>query len=292
MRATARQRLPRRERYRYVDSRVTCLFKTTGCYQPPSNKIRAAYTPSGSGARAILPGLLKRNAGAIINIASVMALHSLPITTLYSATKAYLLSLSRGLQGEVAGTGVRVQAVLPAGTATEFYDQAGIPLSAFDPAAVMTTENLVDAALAGFDQCEEVTLPSVHNHDLWAAYDEARAILFGATQVGIPALRTSGCKTPADRPETPDLWSGSRTASACARAGSLVGAISRRRVSTGHLQELSFRRIFERRRPDTRRDGVIGEGSARRGPLVGAPGRSLHTLACCCAVSQTARRML
>lgn len=140
-------------------------------------------------ARAVLPGLLKRNTGAIINIASVMAFHALPITTLYSATKSYLLTFSRGLQGELAETGVRVQAVLPAGTATEFYDHSGIPLSAFDPAAVMTTENLVDAALAGFDRGEDVTLPSVHNDELWPAYEQARSELFGATQTGIPAPR-------------------------------------------------------------------------------------------------------
>ena len=139
--------------------------------------------------RAVLPGFLKRDNGAIINIASVMAFHALPITTLYSATKSYLLTFSRGLLGELAATGVRVQAVLPAGTATEFYDHSGIPLSAFDPAAVMTTENMVDAALAGFDQGEDVTLPSVHDAGLWTAYDEARALLFGATQVGVPAPR-------------------------------------------------------------------------------------------------------
>ena len=96
--------------------------------------------------RAVLPAFLQRNSGRIINVASVMALHALPITTLYSATKSYLLTFSRGLQAELAGTGVRVQAVLPAGVATEFYDQSGVPLSAFDPAAVMTTEDLVDAA--------------------------------------------------------------------------------------------------------------------------------------------------
>ena len=140
-------------------------------------------------ARAILPAFLQRDAGAIINIASVIAFHSLPITTLYSATKSYVLTLSRGLQGEVAGTGVRVQVVLPAGTATEFYDHSGIPLSAFDPAAVMTTENLVDAALVGFDRGEEVTLPSIHDPALWDAYEQARTALFGATQVGIPAPR-------------------------------------------------------------------------------------------------------
>ena len=140
-------------------------------------------------ARAVLPAFLKRDAGAIINISSVMAFHALPITTLYSATKSYVLMFSRGLQGELAGTGVRVQAVLPAGTATEFYDHSGIPLSAFDAAAVMTTENLVDAALAGFDKGEAVTLPSVHDAELWTTYDEAQDALFGATQVGSPAPR-------------------------------------------------------------------------------------------------------
>lgn len=139
--------------------------------------------------RAALPAFLSRNSGAIINISSVMALHSLAITSLYSGTKGFVLNFSRGLQEELAGTGVRVQVVLPAGVATEFYDQAGIPLSAFDPAAVMTTENMVDAALAGFDQGEAVTLPSVHDSSLWDTYDAARTVLFGATQIGIPAPR-------------------------------------------------------------------------------------------------------
>ncbi|MBS1048776.1 SDR family NAD(P)-dependent oxidoreductase [Gluconobacter cerinus] len=140
-------------------------------------------------ARAVLPGFVKRNTGAIINIGSVMAFCALPITTLYSATKSYLLTFSQGLKAELAETGVRVQAVLPAGTATEFYDHAGIPLSAFDQAAIMTTENLVDAALAGFDQGEDVTLPSVHDAGLWSAYENARSTLFRTTQTGVPAPR-------------------------------------------------------------------------------------------------------
>ncbi|MER9327019.1 SDR family oxidoreductase [Mesorhizobium sp. M0488] len=139
--------------------------------------------------RAVLPAFLSRNAGAIINVASVLALHSLPIASLYSGTKAYVLNFSRGLQDELAGTNVRLQVVLPAGTATEFYDHAGIPLSAFDPAVVMTAENMVDAALAGFDQGEAVTLPSVHDRALWENYDAARATLFAATQTGEPAPR-------------------------------------------------------------------------------------------------------
>lgn len=139
--------------------------------------------------RAALPPFLSRDAGAIINIASVMALHSLPITSLYGGTKAFVLAWSRGIQEELAGTGVRLQVVLPAGVATEFYDQAGIPLSAFDPAVVMTAEDMVDAALAGFDRSEAVTLPSVHDLTLWDAYDATRATLFDATQNGKPAPR-------------------------------------------------------------------------------------------------------
>ncbi|OBZ95535.1 AraC family transcriptional regulator [Pararhizobium polonicum] len=139
--------------------------------------------------RAALPHFVDRNSGAIINIASVMALHSLPITSLYSATKAFVLSFSRGLQEELAGTGVKVQTVLPAGTATEFYDQAGIPLSAFDPELVMSTTELVDAALAGFDKGELVTLPSVENLELWSSFNIARNDLFAATQSGKPASR-------------------------------------------------------------------------------------------------------
>lgn len=142
-------------------------------------------------ARAVLPAFLERDTGAIINIASVSAFHVLPVTTLYSATKSYILTFSRGLQSELAGTGVRVQAVLPAATATEFFDGSGVPLSSLDPDTVMTTEDLVDAALAGFDQGEQVTLPSVQDDGLWAAYDQAQARLAGASQLGTPALRYS-----------------------------------------------------------------------------------------------------
>ena len=53
----------------------------------------------------------------------------------------------------------------------------------------MTSENLVDAALAGLDQGEDITLPSVADATLWDKYDEARATLFAATQNGEPAPR-------------------------------------------------------------------------------------------------------
>jgi len=139
--------------------------------------------------RAALPGMRERNHGSIVNIGSVMAFHAMPVTSLYSATKAFVLTYSRGIAQEVQGTGIRVQAVLPAGTVTDFYETAGVPISNFDQSVFMSAEELVDAALLGLDRGEEVTLPSVHDAALWDAYDAARAGLFGGTQNGSPAER-------------------------------------------------------------------------------------------------------
>jgi short-subunit dehydrogenase len=138
---------------------------------------------------AVLPALLSRNDGVIVNIASVLAIHSLPVSSIYSGTKAFVLNFSRGLQDELAETGVKVQVVLPATTATEIWDASGVPLSALDPETVMTAESLVDAALAGFDKGEAITWPSVADASLWDKYDAARSTLFEATQTGKPAAR-------------------------------------------------------------------------------------------------------
>jgi len=138
---------------------------------------------------AVLPAFVARNEGVIINVASVLALHALPVSSVYSGTKAFVLNFSRGLQSELAETNVKVQAVLPAATATEIWDASGIPLSALAAETVMTTENMVDAALAGLDNGELVTLPSVADGTLWDKYDAARSELFKATQTGRPAPR-------------------------------------------------------------------------------------------------------
>jgi short-subunit dehydrogenase len=139
--------------------------------------------------QAAVPAFVSRNQGVIVNIASVLAIHSIPVSSVYSGTKAFVLQYSRGLQQELAETGVKVQIVLPASTATEIWDESGIPLSALQKESVMTTENLVDAALAGLDQGELVTWPSVADASLWDQYDAARSALFAATQVGKPAPR-------------------------------------------------------------------------------------------------------
>lgn len=138
---------------------------------------------------AVLPAFKKRNEGIIINIASALALHSLPVSSVYSGTKGFVLNFSRGLQQELATTGIRIQVVLPAATATDLWDSSGVPLVALAPDTVMSVEHLVDAALAGFDQGESVTLPSMADIALWERYDTARINLFAAMQTGNPAPR-------------------------------------------------------------------------------------------------------
>jgi short-subunit dehydrogenase len=138
---------------------------------------------------AVLPAFLNRNEGAIINVASVLSIHAWKASSVYSGTKGFVLNFTRGLQDELANTGVKVQLVNPASTATEIWDIAGIPLATLAPENVMTTENMVDAALAGFDMGEKITWPSVADVSLWEKYDEARSKLFAATQTGQPAPR-------------------------------------------------------------------------------------------------------
>lgn len=138
---------------------------------------------------AIYPEFKARNKGTLINIGSVLALFSLPGSNLYSATKAYVQSFTRALQEEAAGTGVTVQLVMPGATATDIWELSGVPLSHLEPTHVMTPEDLVDAALAGLDLGEAVTLPSVEDFALFAAYEAARQALAAATANGRPASR-------------------------------------------------------------------------------------------------------
>ncbi len=139
---------------------------------------------------AVLPGFTESNSGTIINISSVAALGEMPVTALYSGSKAFILSFTRGLAGELAATGVRVQAVLPGPVATDGWDNAGLPLSSLNPATVMSVPDCVDAALGGLDTGETITLPSVEDAaTLLANYDAARFALLGASQSGTPASR-------------------------------------------------------------------------------------------------------
>jgi len=138
---------------------------------------------------AILPAFLQRDRGTIINISSVLAVHTLPFSGVYSGTKGYVSAFTKGLQAEVAGTRVVVQQVLPAATRTDFWEIGGVPLSALNPTSVMSAEDLVDAALADLDAGVLASLPSVEDGQLWSTYETASSGLFVGAQRDQPASR-------------------------------------------------------------------------------------------------------
>jgi uncharacterized protein len=128
-------------------------------------------------AHAVLPGLLARGNGAIINIASVMSQMVQPGNTVYGGTKAYLLHLSQVLAQEVGSSGVRIQVVLPGATRTEIWNGSGIELDQLPAEIVMEVDEMVDAALAGFDEGELVTIPSLPDAADWQRLVDARSAL-------------------------------------------------------------------------------------------------------------------
>jgi short-subunit dehydrogenase len=138
-------------------------------------------------ANAIAPRLAKAGEGAIVNIGSVVGLAPEFGMSVYGATKAFALFLSQGLSLELSPKGVYVQAVLPAGTRTEIWERAGIDVNALPN--LMEAGDLVDAALAGFDRRELVTIPPLHDGARWDALDAARQALLSDIRQGDVAER-------------------------------------------------------------------------------------------------------
>jgi short-subunit dehydrogenase len=138
---------------------------------------------------AAAPEFVSRGKGTIVNIASIVAVAPERLNGVYGATKAFVLAFSQSLQHELAAKGVRVQAVLPGAIRTEFWAIAGHPVENLPQTIVMEAEDLVDAALAGLDQGEFATLPSLPDVADWDAFQSARAALGPNLSRSKPAAR-------------------------------------------------------------------------------------------------------
>ncbi|NAS99263.1 SDR family NAD(P)-dependent oxidoreductase [Pseudomonas syringae] len=123
-------------------------------------------------AAAVAPRFAESGTGSIVNLGSVVGFAPEFGMTVYGATKAFVLFLSQGMNLELAPKGVYIQAVLPAATRTEIWERAGIDLNTISE--VMDVEELVDAALVGFDRRELVTIPPLHVAARWDSLDGAR----------------------------------------------------------------------------------------------------------------------
>jgi len=125
-------------------------------------------------AGAAAPGFAARKRGTIINISSVTALAPESFNGSYSGSKAYVLNYTQALHQELSPHGVRVQAVLPGATRTEIWERSGRSLESLPAEILMEAGEMVDAALAGLDQGELVTIPALPDAADWEAFAAAR----------------------------------------------------------------------------------------------------------------------
>ncbi|WOJ91644.1 SDR family oxidoreductase (plasmid) [Methylocapsa polymorpha] len=131
-----------------------------------------------------------RRRGGIINLSSIAVLHPEQVNATYGATKAFILNLSQGLHREAGPKGVKLQVVLPGATRTEFFSRFGMSIDSRFPAEqIMEPADLVDAALAGFDQGELVTIPSLPDMKDWERFVAARLALGPNLSHSKPAAR-------------------------------------------------------------------------------------------------------
>jgi len=107
----------------------------------------------------------------------------------YGASKAFVLALTQSLDHELRAKNIRVQAVLPGATATEFWDIAGKPVHQLPSEIVMSAEDMVDASLVGLDLGEVVTIPALADKAEWDRYEAARRAMSNRLSNAIPAPR-------------------------------------------------------------------------------------------------------
>jgi uncharacterized protein len=138
-------------------------------------------------AAAVAPRFAREGRGAIVNIASVLGLLPEYRTSVYGATKAFVLALSQGLHIELGERGVYVQAVLPAATRTEIWARSGKDINTLQ--GVMEVGDLVDAALVGYDRREAVTIPPLPDAQQWANFEASRLAMAANFTQSQPAER-------------------------------------------------------------------------------------------------------
>lgn len=103
---------------------------------------------------AVAPQMAARGAGTIINVSPIVAIATEMMSGVYGASKAYVLAFTQSLQHELAGSGIRVQAVLPGVTATPFWDTLGHPLSKLPAEVIIGAGKL---AWTSYPWCPTVT---------------------------------------------------------------------------------------------------------------------------------------
>jgi uncharacterized protein len=121
--------------------------------------VEALYTLT----REIVPAMVERKSGGILNLASIVAFQAIPYWTTYAATKAFVLAFGEGLAYELRDSGVRVVTVCPGFTKTGLYADSGVPGMAGRLLPFATPEEVVRVALAAYDAGRVVRVVGLTN---------------------------------------------------------------------------------------------------------------------------------
>jgi short-subunit dehydrogenase len=141
--------------------------------------------------QAVLPGMVARQAGAIVNVASVASFVTAPGNVTYSAAKAFLRILSDGMAAEVKRHGVRVQALCPGFTRTEFQQRMGADQAQIPDWLWMSADDVVAASLRALDRGGPViVVPGVRYRALVAALRHTPMRVLSWVEARAPRKRT------------------------------------------------------------------------------------------------------
>jgi len=114
--------------------------------------------------KVVLPGMLERKRGRIVNVSSVAAFQPGPLMAVYYASKAFVQSFSEALAEELDGSGVTVTAICPGPTVTEFHEAAGIGSAAPNVGAPrMTSREVAEAGYRGATRGKRVVVTGLRN---------------------------------------------------------------------------------------------------------------------------------
>ena len=138
---------------------------------------------------AACPAFTERGRGTVISVASVVALTPEQLNGVHVGVKAFAVAFTQSLHSELSSKGIRVQVVLPAATTTEFRRPDGISVERLPSRMVMSIITMVDAALAGLDLGEIVTIPSLPDVAQWDVYEAARQAMRRKLSRAEPAAR-------------------------------------------------------------------------------------------------------
>lgn len=110
----------------------------------------------------LLPGMIERRRGGIINVSSTASFQALPYTTTYAATKAFVTSFSMGLAEEVRPYGIRVVTLCPGGTRTNFFEAGEYGVRNI-PGGMQAPEEVVELALKTLEHGGGLAVPRIIN---------------------------------------------------------------------------------------------------------------------------------